>query len=244
MARSARAVEIFEDRRFLLREAYLARAVGPDQELRRRLEGVLADREGRVLAVLVLAQLGADAGQQRAEAEGLGDIVVGARVEAEDGVGLGVGGGQHDDRHRDPVPPHQLADLAPVHVGEADVQQDEVEAAGLHGLQRRPPGRGFARRELLVHVQLLGEGLAQGPVVIDDQDVLSRAHGGVPMAASPSVTHRPMAPLGRRRRRRGRYRRGRSGGARGSRTPDLLNAIQALSQLSYGPAIPGAPRGA
>jgi hypothetical protein len=28
----------------------------------------------------------------------------------------------------------------------------------------------------------------------------------------------------------------RSGGAKGSRTPDLLNAIQALSQLSYGPA--------
>ncbi len=25
------------------------------------------------------------------------------------------------------------------------------------------------------------------------------------------------------------------GGARGNRTPDLLNAIQALSQLSYGP---------
>ena len=27
----------------------------------------------------------------------------------------------------------------------------------------------------------------------------------------------------------------RGGGAKGSRTPDLLNAIQALSQLSYGP---------
>ncbi len=26
-----------------------------------------------------------------------------------------------------------------------------------------------------------------------------------------------------------------NGGARGGRTPDLLNAIQALSQLSYGP---------
>jgi hypothetical protein len=26
-----------------------------------------------------------------------------------------------------------------------------------------------------------------------------------------------------------------AGGAKGSRTPDLLNAIQALSQLSYGP---------
>jgi hypothetical protein len=29
--------------------------------------------------------------------------------------------------------------------------------------------------------------------------------------------------------------RGSFGGAKGSRTPDLLNAIQALSQLSYGP---------
>ena len=28
---------------------------------------------------------------------------------------------------------------------------------------------------------------------------------------------------------------GKNGGAKGSRTPDLLNAIQALYQLSYGP---------
>ena len=28
-----------------------------------------------------------------------------------------------------------------------------------------------------------------------------------------------------------------SGGAKGSRTPDLLNAIQALSQLSYTPGV-------
>src|SRR5215469_9252255 len=36
-----------------------------------------------------------------------------------------------------------------------------------------------------------------------------------------------------------------TGGAKGSRTPDLLNAIQALSQLSYGPmqdAVSGRPR--
>jgi hypothetical protein len=30
-------------------------------------------------------------------------------------------------------------------------------------------------------------------------------------------------------------------GAEGSRTPDLLNAIQALSQLSYGPSHPDPP---
>ena len=31
---------------------------------------------------------------------------------------------------------------------------------------------------------------------------------------------------------------GGTGGAEGNRTPDLLNAIQALSQLSYGPTVP------
>lgn len=30
-----------------------------------------------------------------------------------------------------------------------------------------------------------------------------------------------------------------AGGARGTRTPDLLHAMQALFQLSYGPEIPG-----
>ena len=29
-----------------------------------------------------------------------------------------------------------------------------------------------------------------------------------------------------------------NGGAEGNRTPDLLNAIQALSRLSYGPNVP------
>ena len=86
--------------------------------------------KGRVLAVLVLAQLSADAREQGAEAEGLGDVVVGAGIEAEDGVRLAVGGGQHDDRHRDAAPAHELAELAPVHVGQAEIQQDEVEAAG------------------------------------------------------------------------------------------------------------------
>src|SRR5215467_5132449 len=37
----------------------------------------------------------------------------------------------------------------------------------------------------------------------------------------------------------GKVQRSHFGGARGSRTPDLLNAIQALSQLSYGPISHG-----
>ena len=55
-----------------------------EQQLGRRAEGVGADAEDRVLGLLVLAQLGADAGEQHRQLEGLGDVVVGAGVEALD----------------------------------------------------------------------------------------------------------------------------------------------------------------
>ena len=51
-------VEIFEDRRFLLGEPHLA-LLAIDQNFLGRLEGVRADDEDRVFALLVLAQLGA-----------------------------------------------------------------------------------------------------------------------------------------------------------------------------------------
>ncbi len=50
------------------------------------LKTIGADGEGRVLALLVLAQLHADAREQHREAERLGDVVVGAGFQAEDRV--------------------------------------------------------------------------------------------------------------------------------------------------------------
>ncbi len=47
---------------------------------------------------LPAAQLGADAAEQLADAEGLGDVVVGADLEADDLVDLGVLGREQDDR--------------------------------------------------------------------------------------------------------------------------------------------------
>src|SRR5262245_58082944 len=64
------AVEIFQDRGLFLREPDLC-ALLVEQELGRRLEGVRADREDCVLALLVLAQLRADAGEQHRELERL-----------------------------------------------------------------------------------------------------------------------------------------------------------------------------
>ena len=73
---------------------------------------------------------------------------------------------------RDPALPQQATGLAPVHVGQVDVQQDQVGAdlaAHAHPLGGR---RGLDRAELLVQGQLLGQGLAQVVVVVDDQDGL------------------------------------------------------------------------
>lgn len=58
-------------------------------------------------------------------------------------------------------------------------------------------------------------------------------HGGEKEAASPAARRRRGHDCGRRRKATRTF--DRVGGAERSRTADLLNAIQALSQLSYGP---------
>jgi hypothetical protein len=90
----ADAVEAAQDRGLLLGQADLA-TLGIEQQLRAWPKRVRADCEDRVLARLVLAKLGADAPKQHGKAEGLSDIIVGARFEAEDGVGIGAVAGEH-----------------------------------------------------------------------------------------------------------------------------------------------------
>ena len=55
----AAAIEVLEDRGFLLGQADLLLGFAVHQHLGARPEGVGPDREDRVLALLVLAQLGA-----------------------------------------------------------------------------------------------------------------------------------------------------------------------------------------
>ena len=81
-------MEKLKDRRLLLGQADLALAVGLYQHLVAGLEVIGADGESRVIGQLVTAQLGTDARQQNAEAERLGDVVVGTDIEAKDRVVL------------------------------------------------------------------------------------------------------------------------------------------------------------
>jgi hypothetical protein len=77
------------------------------------LERVGPDGEDRMFARLVLAQLRPDARKQHREAERLCHVVIGAQFETEDGVGIGVMGGQHDNRRLEAVLAQDSNRLAP-----------------------------------------------------------------------------------------------------------------------------------
>jgi hypothetical protein len=72
------------------------------------------------------AQGGLHAGAELPQRERLGDVVVGAELEAEDLVDLLGLGREHDDRHRR-ARAHPPADLEAVEAREHDVEHDEVE---------------------------------------------------------------------------------------------------------------------
>jgi hypothetical protein len=171
----ASAVEIFEDRGLLLGEPDLA-AVAVDQKFRRRLESVGAYGKNCVLALLVLPELGADAREQHAELERLGHIVVGTRLQPEDGIGIRDLRRQHDDRALEAATTQQLARLAAVEIRKANVEKHEIDmavAGQLQPLRRSGRERGF---ELLVQRELLAQGLAKLVVIVDDEDPARVAH--------------------------------------------------------------------
>jgi hypothetical protein len=63
--------------------------------------------------------------RQLTRAEGLGDVVVRAGLEADQAVGLVAEGGQHDHRDR-PLGAQPAAHLEAVHAGQHEVEDDEV----------------------------------------------------------------------------------------------------------------------
>ena len=126
-------IEKSQDRGLLLGETDLV-SFGVEQELRAWPERVRPDAEHGVLAGLVLAQLGADAREQHREAKRLGHVVVGAGLQAEDRIGVGVAAGEHDDRRLEAVLAQDAHRLAPIDLGQAHVHDHQVDLAGPGGL--------------------------------------------------------------------------------------------------------------
>ena len=130
-----------------------------------------------------------DPGDELARAERLGEVVVGADGEADDQVGLGVAGREHEDRYR-ALPLDALAHLEAVEAGEHEVEDDEV---GLEPLARLHAAGTVAG-------DLDGEALAAEPgrdgfrdrcFVLDHED---RACVGGSAASSDIVGHATEAP--------------------------------------------------
>ena len=113
-------------------------------------------------------QHGSDARRQFFRAEGLREIVVGARVQPQNAILLRAARRQHDDRDGR-TPPQLREQFEPVERGQHDVQQDQIEGPVqrarqtggpvMHGLDR-VTGAG----------EKLRDQLAQAHVVIDNQN--------------------------------------------------------------------------
>ena len=70
-------------------------------------------------------------------AERLGEVIVGAELEAGDAVALGAARGEHQDRdrRRERIAAQLAADGEAVDVGKIEIEDHEIEAAALHGHQ-------------------------------------------------------------------------------------------------------------
>ena len=123
-----------------------------------------------------------DAGHQLAEAERLHHVVVGAELEAEHPVELVGPGGQHDDRHvrrRAQCP----ADVVPVHVGQAEVEQHEVVPAGGEGRAAGADGVGVEAGV----AQPVDQRRRDGVVVLHHEDAHRTIFGSRGRRAAPGA---------------------------------------------------------
>ena len=94
------------------------------------------DRAGTRRRRFDAPQRHADARQQLLGAERLRHVVVGARVERADLVGLGTPRRQHDDRRRTAVS-QQPAHLDTVHVRQSQIEDDQIRIDTFHALRGR-----------------------------------------------------------------------------------------------------------
>ena len=108
---------------------------------------------------------------QLVRAERLDDVVVRARVEPEDALGLFAARGQHDDRERRRavVEPKGLAHLEAVQPRQHQIQDDEI-GRGLPGCGERPPAVVHDFGAVTGLVQIVRDERGDVGVVFDDEN--------------------------------------------------------------------------
>ena len=114
-----------------------------------------------------------DARQQLARVEGLGQVVVGADLEADDAVDVLDLGGEHDDRRRVVGRAQAAADRQAVFAGQHQVEHDQVDGlARQHAVQRLGV---FGQQDLEAFLrQVAAQQVADARIVVDDDDAVGR----------------------------------------------------------------------
>jgi hypothetical protein len=126
---------------------------------------------GRAAALGAPAQHGADARQQLARLKGLGQVVVGAQLQADDAVHRVALGGEHQHRHLGRGA-GQRADAAAhvqaVHVGQHQVEDDQIGRIGLHAFQSAEAVSGVRKGKSRLD-QVFADHPGQAAIVFDHQ---------------------------------------------------------------------------
>ena len=82
---------------------------------------------------------------------------------------------QHQDRILEAALAQELAGLASIHIGQADIEDDHVEMIFAHLVDGGLRTGGLAHREFLMERKLLEQRFAKNRIVVDDQDMSRRA---------------------------------------------------------------------
>ncbi len=112
---------------------------------------------------------GADAGKEFAGVEGLGEVVVGAHLEADDAVDVFAARGEEEDAVGG-CGAEAGEDFEAVDAREHDVEEDHGPGAGARGFEAGVATMDGGDVEV-VAAEILGEHLAELDVVVDEEDV-------------------------------------------------------------------------
>jgi hypothetical protein len=149
-------------------------AVGDVGSAGAQVEGELAHPEHGRLRCPVAAAAQPHPGQDLLERERLGDVVVGAALQAGHGVADAVAGGEDDHRDVDPGLAEPPEHGEPVHLGQSDVEDEQVELAAAGVVVGGLPVGHRGRGEAVAAQPLLEEG-RDPPLVLGDEHAVHRA---------------------------------------------------------------------
>ena len=140
------------------------------------VEADFADLDGSVFSARrarARGDGGADARDQFANAEGLGDVVVGAEFERLHLFFFAFANGDHQNRQAGSKSADAAQGLNAADAGHVDVEQDHVDVAGVQQLQRFFAARRFSDLKAEFN-ERRAQGSADGRFVVDDKNANGR----------------------------------------------------------------------